>query len=330
MSIFRTPVSIPPAALHFGLSSPFLTVGSCFADAIGNRLTRAKFVASVNPFGTTYHPVSIHTTLTYAMRRGVPPPDSYLQAGDIHVNYLFHSDLSALSRTDLELLIAGRIQATHEFLRRAKCIVITYGTAFAYQLNNSGTLVANCHKQPSREFRKVLSTTEEIVSSFNELYIPLKKEFPSLRMILTVSPVRHWKDTLTLNSVSKSVLRVACHQLAGLHADVEYFPAYEIMMDDLRDYRFYKRDMIHPTEEAEDYIWAKFAETYLDDDARTFLQQWNEIQNALQHRPFHPQSAGHQIFLRKILSRLEQLKNIVNVDEEIQSIRNQLSDLTNP
>src|SRR5690606_20279404 len=184
--------------------------------------------------------------------------------------------------------------------------------------------VANCHKMPSSGFDKRLISAEEIFNSFSSLYTRLQELNPGIRIILTVSPVRHIRDTLPFNQVSKSILRVACHQLAGTFKDVEYFPSYEIMMDDLRDYRFYKPDMIHPTEQAEDYIWEKFIESNLTIEAKKFVFQWKSIQTALQHKPFHVQSRGHQNFLKQTIHKLEQLSDIVNVDEEIAALKAQL------
>jgi hypothetical protein len=162
------------------------------------------------------------------------------------------------------------------------------------------------------------------LDSFDPMYRGLKSINPNINILLTVSPVRHIKDTLELNSVSKSVLRVACHTIAEQYGDVNYFPAYEIMMDDLRDYRFYKADMIHPSHVAEQYIWQKFAEKYFDEELTTFLEKWGEIQSALAHKPFHPISTAHQHFLKEMLKKLEELKGIVNVDEEVALLSKQL------
>jgi hypothetical protein len=152
----------------------------------------------------------------------------------------------------------------------------------------------------------------------------LKNFNPKIKIILTVSPVRHLKDTLELNSVSKSILRVACHHLSTQYDDVEYFPAFEMMVDDLRDYRFYKADMLHPTAEAEDYIWEKFMERYFSHELKEFVGKWNVILAALRHRPFHPQTALHQQFLKDILEKLEEVEPWVNVEDEKSQVRQQL------
>ncbi|NJM26664.1 MAG: GSCFA domain-containing protein [Bacteroidia bacterium] len=163
-----------------------------------------------------------------------------------------------------------------------------------------------------------------MLESFETFYQSLMQFNPASHIILTVSPVRHLKDTLVLNSVSKSVLRLACHTLSTRHNNVHYFPSYEIMIDDLRDYRFYKSDMIHPTEQAESMIWDQFAPCYFDAPTRRFLAEWTSLRASLSHRPFHPSSAGHQQFLKKLLQRLEELNSHVDVNSEIADVKSRL------
>jgi hypothetical protein len=217
--------------------------------------------------------------------------------------------------------IAG---SSHYQLAGAEWLMITYGTAWVYERKETGEVVANCHKMPNTLFTKSLLSQQAIADSFDAVYKELKKFNPAIKIILTLSPVRHVKDTLELNSVSKSVVRAACHVISGSFADVSYFPAYEIMMDDLRDYRFYKADMIHPTDVAEEYIWEKFSEKYFSVELKLFLSQWKEIQQAINHRPFHPTSVAHQSFLKETLKRLESLKEMVDVEDELTLIKSRL------
>ena len=225
--------------------------------------------------------------------------------------------------------VQNTIDTTHDALKKSKWLLITYGSAWVYNLKGSDICVNNCHKKPSTQFSKNLLSPEQIVKSFQEMYNHLKSFNSEINLILTLSPVRHVKDTLELNAVSKAIVRYACHEISSKVQDVEYFPAYEMMVDDLRDYRFYKADLIHPTEQAEDYIWNKFIERYMTASTSEFISRWKEIRQALLHRPFHPQSIGHQNFLKQTLSRLEQLKETVNVDAEIQFIQAQLLDRQN-
>jgi hypothetical protein len=200
---------------------------------------------------------------------------------------------------------------------------MTYGTAWVYQLKDNGEIVANCHKVPANQFSKSLLSHLAITESFDEFYLTLKKINPAIQIILTVSPVRHLKDKLALNSVSKSVLRLACHTISSSHDDVHYFPAYEIMLDDLRDYRFYKADLIHPSDVAEEYIWEQFITCYADEHLRQFIQDWKAILAALAHRSFHSNTVAHQQFLKNTLEKLQAFKTLVDVEPEIALIKSQ-------
>lgn len=325
MNEFRTPLQLTPGSHKIGLRTPVLTVGSCFSDAIGGALKEHKFHASVNPFGVIFNPLSIHRVIQASLGNTEFEPDSYLVNGDVHLNYHLHSQVSSLKRAELEKSIRDRLGNANTFLKNASWLMITYGTAFIYTITETGMVVANCHKQPASTFTKSLLSPEEIANSFDDLLTALKKINPQLRIILTVSPVRHIKDTIELNTVSKAVLRYACHLITTKHTDVEYFPAYEIMMDDLRDYRFYEADMIHPNEQAESYIWEQFTHRYMDDETRSFIRDWRKIRAALNHRPFHPDSSRHQVFVQRALERLREFENIVNVDEEIKLLQQQLN-----
>ncbi len=324
MNIFRTTLTPTPSAVKMAISDQILTIGACFADVLGTRLAANKLRVSANPFGNLYHPAGIHKMLTYLLDGKLPPSETYFQRDDLYLNYDFHSTFSALSLEDLENQIKNTILATSTFLLQTKWLVITYGTAWVYSLKESNETVANCHKLPAQKFTKSLWSVDQLNTSFSNLYTQLKKVNPSLRIILTVSPVRHLKDTLVLNSVSKAALRLACHTVAEKYDDVEYFPAYELLLDDLRDYRYYTSDMIHPTTQAEDYIWEHFVATYFNTDLQHFLAAWKDIQHALNHKPFHPTSIAHQQFLHTTLAKLETLKTFVNVDEEISFFNNQL------
>lgn len=324
MKEFRTEIKIAPSASRMNIKSRILTQGSCFADAIGNRLTSHKLKALVNPFGVIYNPESIHKVLTYSIFNEPLPEHTYLYHHDVHLNYNFHSEFSALKKQELTSRLMNTIGSTHYFLKDTEWLLITYGTAWVYHRKDTGEIVANCHKVPADVFTKSLLTADEIMSSFKTFHDFLKQFNPHLKIIVTVSPVRHLKDSLELNSVSKSVLRLACHSIANQFDSVEYFPAYEMMMDDLRDYRFYKSDMLHPTPEAEDYIWEKFVERYLDEAAKNFIKKWKIILSALRHRPFHPNSSSHQQFLKDTLKKLQELKSWVNVEEEETLLKKQI------
>lgn len=323
MNNFRTELVTSPSAARIRLTDSILTVGSCFSDAIGSQLILNKLQTLVNPFGTVYNPLSIHKLIQYSTSGSPVLEPSFAQRQDLVLHYDFHSQFSAANPDDLQNILTSALTDTHNFLRTSKWLIITYGTSWVYELKETSSIVANCHKMPQALFNKFLLTQKKILDSFETMYVDLKTLNPNLQIILTVSPVRHLKDTLELNSVSKSILRMACYTLSQQHSDVQYFPSYEIMLDDLRDYRFYKSDMIHPSEVAEDYIWKKFVDCYFDDDLKLFLSKWKAITQALSHRPFNFGSAPHQKFVNETIKKLEELKHLVNVDKEIASLKNQ-------
>ncbi len=324
MDEFRTELNLKPAEHKISLHHPMITLGSCFADSIGQKLQEGKFSISNNPFGTIYNPLSIHKLLLQSVHNQPSLDHTYLQNQEIALNYDFHSEFAAVSKSLLESKIKDVVRHTHHFLRDSKFLFITYGTSWVYERMDTGEVVANCHKMPSQQFKKSLLTQKKILESFDETYKKLKNFNPEIRIILTVSPVRHLKDTLELNSVSKSILRLTCHTLSELYPDVEYFPAYEILLDDLRDYRFYSSDLIHPTPDAIGYIWKKFSAKYFNQETKLFLDEWQEIAKAISHKPFQPSSKSHQNFLRETLNRLQELKSKVNIEEEIKFIEEQI------
>ena len=328
MNVFRTELIPTPSDVKISLSTPLFTIGSCFSDSIGNKLHENKFPVLTNPFGTVYNPTSIHGLIDKAIMKSYPDKNSYLQLGETYFNFNFHSKFFSASEDHLARQIKESIDVTHDFIRKAKVLIITYGTSFAFERTDSKEIVANCHKMPASGFTKRLLSVEEIVSSFQQLHGQIKKNLSVEKIVLTVSPVRHIKDSLELNSLSKSVLRVACQKLVALFSGVEYFPSFEIMMDDLRDYRFYKADMIHPTDSAEDYIWEKFSNSYFDVSTLQFLKSWGEIRKALSHKAFHPDGHSHHEFLQKTLAKLEEIRSLVPVEEEIEQIRSQFTPLS--
>jgi hypothetical protein len=292
-------------------------MGSCFADVMGARLQANKFNVLVNPFGVIYNPVSIGKLIQVALHKEILSEELYWQHQDTWYHYDLHSGVAAASAQDLSHAANALIQKVGQFLQSADVFLLTLGTAFVYRFRQTGSIVANCHKAPAGLFSKELLTVSEVTESLILLYHSLKAVRADLRLILTLSPVRHIKDGIPENQVSKSILRVACHEAALQCPDILYFPAYECMLDDLRDYRFYKKDMIHPSEVAEEYIWDKFISAYMDEEARAFLKEWESISKALAHKPFRPHSESHQAFLRKTRDKLLRLSSYAEVSAEL-------------
>ncbi|MGW8123255.1 GSCFA domain-containing protein [Roseivirga echinicomitans] len=322
--MYRTELKPKPSAHKIQLSNRLISIGSCFADNIGKKLTQHKFKIEQNPFGIIFNPLSIFELIETALDESILPESSYLERDGIHFNYKVHSELYGKSHAHLESQINRQRNRLTKALRTASTLMITLGTAWVYEEKKSHMLVANCHKTPSAQFNKRLLSSEEITSTFMVLKEQLQDQNPALKIILTVSPVRHVKDTLELNMVSKSILRLACHQISTYADDVDYFPAYEFLMDDLRDYRFYEKDMLHPNDLAQEYVWGKFMDVYFDKETRVFVKKWSEIRSAMKHKAFHPESDAHQKFLQNTIDKLEQLKAKVKVDKEIAKLRSQL------
>ena len=321
---FRTPLSPIITDQKIDLSEPLLTIGSCFSESIGDKLNENKFDAIINPFGTIFDPLSITRLLSYGINNSTPDASSYVLSEGVYKSLELHSSFKGLSVEELDLQIKARVSVIHEFLRSAKWLIITFGTAYVYKYNQTSNYVANCQKQPSGNFSKELMPVEDLMNDFTEFLRNLKAFNPSVNIILTVSPVRHLKDGIVENSLSKSVLRILCHELAAKEESIHYYPSYEIMMDDLRDYRFYEEDMIHPTEQAVDYIWDHFASSFMNEETLSFLKKWKKISAALSHKAFNPNTTEHQQFLTSTLTDLEAIKNKVNVDKEISHVRDQL------
>jgi hypothetical protein len=258
------------------------------------------------------------------LRKCAISEEDFLVHQEVHYHYQFHSSFASLSRQELAEQISRAINKVNHFISTARFVIITYGTAWAYKRKDTSQWVANCHKVPSTYFSKELLSIDDMENSFEDIHSALKAINPTIQIIVTVSPVRHLKDTIELNSVSKSALRLFCHKLS-CRPGVDYFPAYEIMMDDLRDYRFYQEDRIHPTNEAEEYIWQKFIQRYFETETKTFLSEWQEIKDALAHRTSFPSTTRHQSFLKATLTKLQGLQHIVNVDNEIALVKNQIT-----
>ena len=319
--MFRTEINPQISGEKISLSTPLMTIGSCFSDHIGERLVQNKFDTLSNPFGVIFNPISIHKLLNIAAKNHPIDPENWLQSQEIYLHYDVHSQLGNVNQQDAKDNINYAINTAYHQLQKAKWLIITWGTAIVYERKDTGEVVANCHKVPNNQFIKRILSSNEIVTSFETMLSNLP---PNLNILLTVSPVRHLKETLELNSVSKSTLRIACHQLANKHNRVKYFPAYELILDDLRDYRFYKSDMLHPDEDAIDYVWYKFLQTYFDKSTLDFIQKWKKITAAINHKPFNEHSDVHQRFIKSTIKTITELNTVVDVTTEINYLEQQL------
>ena len=283
---FRTTVKTGENRDWLHHSDKVVLLGSCFSDSIGAKMRGAFIRATVNPMGTLYNPMSIASAvdrLTHATP--VAGMDLFMQGG-VWNSYDFHSRYSLPDKQATLDRMNQRIVMGHDALKDARLLTITLGTAIVYRLKSTGEIVANCHKVPQHEFERKMATVDEITRELDTMIVKLRELNPELRIIFTVSPIRHIADGLATNSLSKAMLHVSIHEAIAAHRDYcDYFPAYEIMMDDLRDYRFYANDMVHPSDVAVEYIWQAFQATYLDDRSALALARCERINKRLQHRP---------------------------------------------
>ena len=322
--MFRTEITSPPSISKISIGQPILCLGSCFADVIGHWLIRYKFDSLVNPFGVIYNPCSLIKLLEYSLSNRSPDEASYTKNQGIYYNYELHSMFSDKHLQTLQKSISETITLAANYLEKSQWIIFTFGTAFIHRLKASKELVANCHKMPADYFKQELLTIDQIVAAFDQFLNQLQQKNLNPKIIITVSPVRHLKSGLVNNNLSKATLRLAAQNLMEKHDQINYFPSYEIMMDDLRDYRYYEKDLVHPNEIAHDYIWKQFSQVYFDNETKAFINDWDRIIAALQHKPFHPESDNHQSFLKKTLTHLDSLKGQVDVSEELDLIQKQL------
>ena len=314
---------IPASPFPIRHSSKVVSLGSCFAQTIGSKMQAAKFDVLVNPFGTLFHPLNLADLLSQALVQGQMDPLGVVEREGVFVHYGAHSDVKGGTQTELEACYNQQILRLNHALKEATHLVLTLGTAWIYQHKELGR-VANCHKQPAALFEKKLSSMEELEKGLKPVVRLLNHTHPNLKIILTLSPVRHTKEGISENQLSKSLLRVLCAQLKQQLEAITYFPAYEILVDELRDYRFYKSDLVHPSEEAENYIWEKWQQFSFSLETQQKVAEIQKIQLELAHRSFNPDSEAHRKFLQNLLGKLERMQGEVDFSEEIQDVNSRL------
>lgn len=305
--MFRTEVEIIPAKNKISYTNQLITLGSCFSDNIGQRLSNAFFPVDVNPFGVLFNPVSIKNGLEILIINKIFTEKEIFKQGSLWSSFSHSTLFSSVDKSECLNNINHRIEAASSGLRRADFLLITFGTAWVYELITSGEVVSNCHKLPAKNFVRKRLTVDEIVTAYSDVLMKLHQLNPHLQVIFTVSPIRHWKDGAHENNLSKSILLMAIEQINKQFDFAVYFPAYEIQMDELRDYRFYAPDMLHPSETAIDYIWEKFSLTYFSAETqqiKTELEQWRAMLN---HRPIHQSSQEYNLFLLSLEKKKEEL-----------------------
>lgn len=300
---FQLTTEIPYLAKPLTHADPVLLVGSCFTENMGNYLRKFKFSVLDNPSGIVFNPVSVVKTLHRILRNEPVTQADVFYYLDCYHSWEYHSNFSDPAAENCIAKMNAATQRAHDFLSKSSMLIITLGSAWVYQLTAAApgfqpdTIVANNHKGPANWFEKKLLDPAEIIKSFSELINRLYAFNPSLQIMFTVSPVRHLREGLINNNRSKAALIQAVHALADQYNNVSYFPAYELVVDELRDYRFYAEDLTHPNYQATRYVWEKFVEYCLQEEAKTLLPKVQDILLAFQHRPLHPGTSQHQQFL---------------------------------
>ena len=305
---FRTELD-PVAEPHGGIDyhSKIVLLGSCFAENIGDKLAYFKFQFLQNPFGVLFHPKALENCILNAINKKVYDASDLIKSQGLWCSYDAHSRLNDPDQEKVLQHLNRAVNELHEGLKTASHLVISLGTAWAYRHTSLDRLVANCHKVPQREFLKELSSVDSISESLDGIIQLVKSINQEVRIVFTVSPVRHLKDGFTENNRSKSHLLAAVHQLVEPRHKVHYFPSYEYLLDDLRDYRFYKEDMIHPNAIAVDYIWNKFVSTWLSPSVSEVMKTVDQIQKGSAHKPFHADSKEHMRFLEVLDEKKQSL-----------------------
>jgi lysophospholipase L1-like esterase len=284
---FRTELIPDKYKIRFDYRKRYFFIGSCFADNIGTIMQRNLFSILSNPFGTVFNTSSIAKQLAMLEDKERPSLNFNTET-QLYFDYNLHS---SFSRTDSKLAkeeISKAKEEAYSFIKKTDVAIITLGTAWVYRLKENDNIVANCHKMPQRLFDKEIMPVSEIIKNLHDICSLLLKYNSKIDIVFTLSPVRHIKDGLTENSLSKARLLTAIHEVVDEEKNIHYFPSYEIMMDDLRDYRFYNQDLIHPNNMAIDYIWNKLMDGYFDEDTKALFYKVSKIKDFLEHRPIDP------------------------------------------
>ena len=309
---FRTTIDLRPFDKRIDHSQPILSLGSCFASNVAERLSRAKFCVTSSPTGILFNPESIAAMLDRfdAVARGdngaLPAAEDLSYGNERWFSYDFHSDFSATDANAALVAMQEAVKQGAQALKDARVVIITFGTAYVFRNKQSGDVVANCHKQPHSLFLREMMSAEQIAARYISL---MQGPLAGKQVIFTVSPVRHLSDGLEQNSLSKATLRVAIDLIQKVCGNVDYFPSYEIVMDELRDYRFYADDMTHPSRMAIDYIWERFGEVAFSDKTKALNERIERIVKASEHRPFNRSGQEYKAFCRTQREKIMQLES---------------------
>ena len=304
----QTTILLKQSENRIDYHSELLLVGSCFVENIGTKLNYFKFQNLINPFGILFHPEAISRVFERAIGEQAYTGEELEWVNELYVSFDAHSALNGITKEETITNLNTAQKQLYNKLQTASHIVITLGTAWGYRHKEQNKIVANCHKIPQNGFVKELASVSEIEDALTRILNSIKAVNTNAHVLFTVSPIRHLKDGFVENQRSKAHLISAVHSVIDKTIHTEYFPSYELMIDELRDYRFYDRDLIHLNELAVDYIWERFSSVYFSSEIQEKMLQVEEIQRGLRHRPFNPSSAQHKKFLLKLDNKITALK----------------------
>lgn len=317
---FHLNFTIPPFEQKINYAHKFLFVGSCFTENIGEIMQLHKFNVKINPNGVLYNPASMAVALRSYIDNKTIEENELFYANECWNSREHHSRFSNTDKQTCLTTINNSISSAHDFIKQTDWLFITFGSAFVYKRNDTGELVGNCHKVPQKEFTKYMLTVDEIVADYKILIQQLKALNTNLKIIFTISPVRHIREGIIENNRSKARLIEAVHELVQQNDNSFYFPAYELVIDDLRDYRFYNSDLVHPNEQAISYVFEKLMSTIFDDKTKELFEKIKDIVTAKQHRPFNSTTDAYLKFKTAYMERCSQLQKdnpILDLKDEI-------------
>lgn len=304
----NTPVEIPSGFIPIHHAQRLLIMGSCFAENIGTLLAENKFQVDINPFGILYNPLSISMALREIIRKRLYEESDLFSYREYWHSPMHHGSFSAATPEEVVRNIRVRLEQAHKELKQLDWLMLTFGTAYVYEQKKTGKVVANCHKLPEKDFVRRRLETDEITEDYILLLDELISLNPKIKILFTVSPIRHVRDGMHANQLSKSVLLLAIDRLMQRYPQATfYFPSYEIILDELRDYRFYADDMVHPSSLAVNYLWERFSETFFCPETQALIKECATIRKAIAHKPFHPESEEYKRFLGQIVLKIERL-----------------------
>lgn len=310
-SKFQTEVDIPEFPWKTGYQKSNIFLGSCFTENVGNRMATLKYKVDVNPFGILYNPVSVANALEFLLHKKDFTKEDLIQHDGLWHSFFHHGRFSSADAKHTLKNINDRIETSSQILKKADFLFITFGTAWVYEYLPTRQTVSNCHKIPSKEFRRFRLRVDEISERYEEIIQKIRQANPGIKIIFTVSPIRHWKDGVVENQRSKATLLLAIDQIlkSRNNENCGYFPAYEIVMDELRDYRFYAEDMIHLTDVAVKHIWNKFQNALIEKNSIKTSEEVQKILNAVNHKPFNKFTKENLGFLIQSLTKAQIMQN---------------------